>query len=421
MRTIRDILALSVEERKNLYSVTSANKRIHIVKIDGIEFTEYSAFTFLREKSYAKSPERSADGTIDNLNAYSTFTTPHLKIDFSLLSIDSYRTLMKLIYSKNEFLVTCYDVVKDAIVTERMYFATEDMPKLAIIQRALGGDEWAELIGVIDYTVELVGTNVSTENVTINYYLNSPTGAGQTTPIGGEEVALGGDFVVGDGVKIDEIDGYAFYGWKIGNAENGVYFSNGSVATVNSSILNKDSNSVNIYAQWYDTQDYVLSFAYGIAKMQATTQLTEFTSTLVRKGYKIGSLPEIVAPSVKYNNEEYVGVYTPLGWYKLPTPQSERVDAATLYWKDGSSTIYALFETRKYSLTLFFNDEENGSPKEMSTTKIAYGETFVLPQYFKDGETFDGWYIDRDYTKKSTYTNMPPYSINLFARWAKKE
>ena len=83
MATIAEILRMSVEERKTAYKATGIDKVI----IDGNEFTDYGAFSFLWEKSYVKSPERSGDGTIGNLNSYATFITPHLKIDFSMMSI----------------------------------------------------------------------------------------------------------------------------------------------------------------------------------------------------------------------------------------------------------------------------------------------------------------------------------------------
>ena len=160
MATIREILQMSPKDRQNLYRVDGTNKQIHKVTIDGIEFSDYSAFSFLWEKTYVKSPIRSSDGTIENLDSYATFLTPHLKIDFGLLSIDNYRALMKLIYSKNEFRVTCYDIVNDTQTTNYMYFTTEEMPKLWTIVEALNGDENAVmLLGVQDYTVEMVGTN----------------------------------------------------------------------------------------------------------------------------------------------------------------------------------------------------------------------------------------------------------------------
>ena len=179
--TLRDIMAMSPEARKTLYRVSGVEgdkpKHIDKVTIDNNTFTDYSAFSYIMEKSFIKSPVRSSSGVINNLDSNAWFLTPHLKIDFSLMSIDSYRTLMKLIRSKNEFIVTCYDVVNDMDVTHKMYFATEQMPKLVAIARAMNDSTWVELLGVQDYTVELIGTNADFEEHTITYMLNKPADA----------------------------------------------------------------------------------------------------------------------------------------------------------------------------------------------------------------------------------------------------
>jgi hypothetical protein len=178
IRTIKEILELSPEQRKSLYQASGLpNKTIDIVKIDDEDFKDYSAFSFLMEKSYFKSPTRSSDGSIPDLDTYAWFVTPHLKIDFSMMSIEAYRKIMKMLRSKNEFTVTCYDVVEDKNVTHNMYFATEQMPKLWTIAKALnGGKPWVELIGVNDYTVELIGTNTDFESYRVTYDLNIPSG-----------------------------------------------------------------------------------------------------------------------------------------------------------------------------------------------------------------------------------------------------
>ena len=61
------------------------------VKIDEITLTNYKAYSFIWEKTFVKSPERSSDGSLGNLNSYATFLTPHLILDFSVMSIEDYR------------------------------------------------------------------------------------------------------------------------------------------------------------------------------------------------------------------------------------------------------------------------------------------------------------------------------------------
>jgi uncharacterized repeat protein (TIGR02543 family) len=251
MATIAEILRMTVEERKQEYKATS----IDLVKIDGNPFTDYKAFSFLWEKSYVKSPERSGDGSITNLNSYATFVTPHLKIDFSMMSIDSYRTLMTLLYEKNEHIVECYDVVRNELTVNNMYFATEEMPKLWTIARALNGEQWVELLGVQDYSVELIGTNTNFEELTLNYNLNKPSGAtwvngttATTTFAKNTTVGIGSGAVVTVGEEKQSMqsitfgDNYIFNGWNTKADGSGINYINGDEYYL--------MGDTTLYAQW---------------------------------------------------------------------------------------------------------------------------------------------------------------------------
>jgi hypothetical protein len=170
---IVDMLRLTPQQRANLYKAQGIDKVI----IDGNEITDYSAFSFAWVKSFPTEPKRSSAGVIGNLNAFAWFLTPRLTMDFSLMSIDTYRIIMNLIYSKNEFTVTCYDVVFNELTTNKMYFTPEEMPNLWTVVEAINGDEYAvELLGVQGYKVEMIGTNNDVEQIEIEYKLNVPSG-----------------------------------------------------------------------------------------------------------------------------------------------------------------------------------------------------------------------------------------------------
>ena len=245
--TIREILKKSPEERKELYQVSGqATKNIDKVTIDGNVFTDYSAFSFIMEKSYVKSPVRSGDGSIPNLDSYSWFLTPHLKIDFSLMSIDSYRTIMTLIRSRSEHIVTCYDVVADKDVTHKMYFATEQMPKLWTIAKALnGGAPWVELLGVYDYTVELIGTNTSFDTINVVYVDNLPSGS--MSAEGTDDLPIGAEIIVGKDTTFQNKvpSGYKFKYWNDKRDGTGVVYIDGYSLTL--------YNSLTLYAIWETT------------------------------------------------------------------------------------------------------------------------------------------------------------------------
>lgn len=124
-------------------------------------YTGYSDYTFVWEKSYVKSPARSSNGSIGNLNSYSTFVTPRMTATYSLMTIDDYRSIMQQYLDKNEFTVTCYDPVHNLLTTNKMYFSTPNAPKFYFLANDNGG---VDLIGVENFTVELIGTNNPNDN-----------------------------------------------------------------------------------------------------------------------------------------------------------------------------------------------------------------------------------------------------------------
>lgn len=126
--------------------------------VDGITYSGYSDYTFAWEKSFVKSPERSQNGSMGNLNELCpTFVTPHMIATYSLMAIDDYRSIQKQLLEKNEFTVKCYDPVNNTQTTNKMYFATPSMPKFYSLAKDDGSG--VDLIGVENYTVELIGTN----------------------------------------------------------------------------------------------------------------------------------------------------------------------------------------------------------------------------------------------------------------------
>lgn len=432
--TLRDILQMSPEQRRVEYGVrgtyvdkdgNSVARHIDKVTINANVFTDYSAFSFLWEKSYVKSPVRSGDGTIGNLNSYATFLTPHLKIDFGLMSIDSYRKIMQLIYSSNEFLVTCYDVVNNKDTTNKMYFSTEEMPKLWTIVDALNGDENAiMLLGVQDYTVEMIGTNADTKKVTINYYLNSPSGVGQTTPIGSFDTDIGGEIVLGGDSNISgyeqSFDGYAFNGWRLGSVSGNLY-ANNSGFPIQDWAIDNSSNSVNFYADWVATNTYTLTYSYGVGTPKIGDNMQEFTNKPISYGEYLGELPN--SESVVYveygeqNNKKQYAVYTRLGWYKTPikVDGQEMLTASTPYWLNGSTTIYQLYQTASFQAKYMVDG------KEYSTVDVEYGGSIPMPRLIKQGYTFKQWDIVGQNGEKVVGSKMPPFAITLTAVFTENE
>ena len=407
--TVREILKKSPEERKELYQVSGqATKNIDKVTIDGNVFKDYSAFSFLMEKSYVKSPVRSGDGSIPNLDSYAWFLTPHLKIDFSLMSIDSYRAVMNLIRSRSEHTVTCYDVVADKDVTHKMYFATEQMPKLWTIAKALnGGNEWVELLGVQDYTIELIGTNTSIDTISVNYVDNLPSGS--MSSVGESGLPKGVEIIVGDlaTYKDNPPEGFKFKYWNTERDGSGDVYLDGNAITL--------YDNLTLFAIWEQTGSYTLNYNYGLSTPMVGSDMKYVYSTPVSYGKSIGNLPTFEQyPTVTYGGDT-TKKYTPYhngGWYKTPVKGENSVPLkdGDLYWLSQDGTIYLLYDTIKYNINYYLDGTL------YTTVTIPYGTYVPLPTLVKSGYTFDGWYTDSEYKNKFSGA-MPPFSLNLYAKW----
>ena len=430
--TLRDILTdplMTPEKRREIYGVkgiftvddTKVERHIDRVIIDGNIFTDYSVFSFVWEKSYVKSPVRSGSGTISNLNSYATFLTPHLKIDFSMMSIDTYRAIMNLIYTKNEFTVTCYDVVNNCDTTNKMYFTTEEMPKLWTIVEALNGDENAiELLGVQDYTVEMVGTNESLDIIEVLYYDNNGN------PIADATQSLEKDTEVIINYEFVPFGNYRFDGdWK---TKQGGVVRNGDVLRL--------TNNLELYAQVVPTEEFTLSFSYGNGNVLYSQTTGEVNNIKITKGKTISQAisnaditlddgTKFVFPtngtgsnSVKIEDITYTP-YEFKGWYWTTEPNdSTKVTPNTIFDYNVNRTLYQIYEAKKYIVNFISNDNSIS----FDTISVSYGQSVSLPIPRKAGYTFGGWFTTSDFKKGTQFGGtMPPYSITLYGKWEKNQ
>lgn len=423
--SVLDILGLDPnvpddwEKIKKDYKADGIDK----VVIDNDVFTNYGDFQFIWEKSYVKSPQRSASGAIDNLDSYATFVTPRLIINFSVMSIDDYRALMQKDLSKNEFVVECYDPIYNQTTIQKMYFATPAMAKLRTIAKVRfnnnAWEEFVELYGVEGYTVELIGTNTEIDTLSVTYHLNPPVTGYNDITRGEPNVYKGQEIVIGTSASdiVNETFGgtYKFAKWTTDpkNAEQGVH-TNGNVYAIN--------YNLNLYAQWDAMTNHTLSFSYGFADpvITGSTYTYEMNRTVV-KGKSIGILPSPETPKVKAkdingNEKEYSPYYNG-GWYKTPTkaPNSVSVANNTLYWADRDSTLYRIYDVYTYTLTLYLD----GTVYQRNS--VEYNTNMNLPLLVKSGYTFDGWYYTSDFKSGTKASGlMPPYALTLYARWVEQ-
>lgn len=422
-RSIYEILGLTPTDRKKEYEA----ENIHKVIIDGNEYTNYGQYRFIWEKTYPVSPTRTIGGVIGGLNTLSTFLVGHLYMDFSIMSIDDYRKIMQQHYSRNEFTVTCYDVIYDKSITLKMYFATEQVAKLrTIANNRLKSDgtweNWVDLVGVDEYTVEMIGTNSSLDSVSVVYHLNPPTSTGlPDQTIGGEELLAGGYFVMGSGATYDykneTFNGqYKFKNWKSTD-------SNGTTVNYLDGNTYQLTTKLDLYAVWETTSVLTLNFSYGLG---VGTTLDNYgfpiQSKQVQNGVAIGELPTFDTPKVGITEDKkttYYDAYQNGGWYttSIKGQNSTPVTKNTPYWSNYNSTIYLLFDKIKHTVT-FDTQDANLS---VGSLILGYQDALALPTLYKKDYNFKGWFITEQggkVTDKQFSSNlMPPYNLLLTAKW----
>lgn len=400
---------------------------IEEVKIDGNRFRNYGQYQFIWEKTFVKSPERSADGSIGNLNSYATFLTPHLILNFSVMSIDDYRQIMRMHYEANEYTVECYDPIYNKKIKVKMYFATEEMAKLyTIAQNRLLPDgqweEWVDLVGVTEYNVELIGTNNDLNLLSVTYHLNPPASTGVADKTEGEQdVYKGEELIIGGASTFpNETFGgaYKFKKWNVSpNGGDVGNYINGYAYTINNDLV--------LYAQWEETENYTLSFSYGVMDSVAAQNTTKYpTSKQVVKGKIIGTLPPIPYDSKNYPQ------YEKGNWYKTPikAENSNHLIGSEYYWADRDSTLYLLYDVKSYDLILKIKHEQTqlfDTYQENLVSEgngIEYGSQMPLPNLVRTADRLDGWYTSSDFSEDSKITEktMPAKGLVLYARWVEK-
>lgn len=396
-------MALNVNQMLALREMQSDPNERHVSEIwvDGNLIKGYFTYTFFTEKTYAKEPERSQGGQIDNLNSYATFLTPTLKIEFNAMSMDMYRKIMKLINSKNEFQVTAYDPVEDEFVTHNMYFSPAEYPELYIYN--------LEVLAVLNYTIELIGTNTALNTVSIVYHSNPPAGVGNDSQLDSTSATFGQEVIIGDGINVGGYQGYSFVGWNTKSDGTGTTYQNDSAITISSNL------DLVLYAIWSASGTYTLSYNYGLGTTAEDASGEPLYSKLINLNEVIGTLPTTSANKVEYNDVEY-DAYDFKGWYWTPrrVDNSTQITANTKYTVQGNATIYQIYEPKTFTIT--FNS--NGGSSVKSVTQ-EYGSTiYEPPAPTKSGSTFGGWYATSDFSgNEFDFTTMPPTNVTLYAKW----
>lgn len=424
-KTIKELYNLDANV---LYSEYGRAQFDYVI-IDGIRYTNYGQYAFIWEKTYVESPNRSNDGSMPTLNSAATFVIPHFSINFSIISIDDWRSLMRNHLEKNEHVVEFYDAVYNERITRKMYIATEEMPKFHTLNRRrfIEGEKAFEdfcvVAGVDDYTLEMIGTNNGVDYLSVTYHYNPPADTGLSDKTAGEESIYSGDeFIVGSAAKewYDETFGgkYRFDKWvSYKKASDGTYETNENGNYIVNYEYPRDSavtiySDITLYAVWVSNSSYRVTYAYNQAEPSIENEQPLYYKTVVY-GIAIGTLPQVSSSLQEtYNGETYDNVYTNGTWRKSNSVNGTEVKATETYWTDHDSVIYLVYETSKYNVSY----ETGFRDIRLKTLSVKYGDTVQLPTLYKDGYTFIGWFTDTTYKTQFRGT-MPPYAITLYAKW----
>ena len=230
---------------------TGREKDLHYIEIDGNKIGGYGTYSFYIQKTYVKEPVRSSSGAIDNLDSYVTFLTPTVKLKFNAMSMATYCQVIQLMHSRNEHLVKCYDVVYDTVRTFNAYFSPDDYPELFVLD--------FELLGVLNYEIELIGTNTDISKCSVTYHTNDPNNV-VTSTAATPDLPMGSELIIGkDAASIKTLEGYVFDRWNTKPDGTGDWFIDGSAYKINTDLV--------LYAQWRGSDEYKISFDYGIGEI----------------------------------------------------------------------------------------------------------------------------------------------------------
>ena len=105
-------------------------------------------------------------------------------------------------------------------------------------------------------------------------------------------------------------------------------------------------------------------------------------------------------------------VYKFGGW-ATTSSGTKAYDKGGSYTLNSGTTLYAIWNIEKYTLTL------NANGGSVSPTSISqnYGAAITLPTPERTGYTFNGWYTAASGGSIVSYTTMPAINQTLFAQW----
>lgn len=375
---------------------------LHRIKIDNTFIGGYGTYSFYIQKTYAKEPERSTSGAIDNLDSYVTFLTPTVRLKFNAMSMTQYCELIKLMHSKNEFQVTCYDIVYGQERTFNAYFSPDDYPELFVLD--------LEMLAVLNYEIELIGTNTDLNTYSITYHLNAPDGTDRT--VASSNYPFGQEVIIGqEAESLKTLSGWNFQGWKKDKDKEEQDYADNTAIILNGDLV--------LYAHWVASTSYTLSYNYGIGAIQQDSDGKDIISRTVIYQQPINVIPISPKPSVSFLDVDYDGedVYESQNWYWTPQPatNSTPVQSTEVYNVLGNSTIYQIFKPKTFTVTFEYTKD---GVESRSVVSGEYGSSIAKPSVLQGNQK---WYVKQVNGEsvsevEFSQSTMPPANVVVYAK-----
>lgn len=358
--------------------------------INGHKYEGYSDCWFHYEMVMSEEPERSTgNGAMTNINDIPRYRVPRLWIDFMYMPIEKYRQFMADTYPV-EMVIGAVDPVSDQMVYHKMYLAPQQRNKL----RYYGG----EYTGILNMSIEFIGTNNSLDYVNIVYNPNGGEGS-----IAGQSIVAGQEYNLLSASGLYK-SGYAFDYWCENQDGSGARYNENQVAVA--------TKTTTYYAIWKENSKRVLSFSYGNARTALNSQNEPIYNKDVTMNQAVGELPPIELNSVSYDGQTYTEPYDIKGWYGTPDGGGTKWTEDTIYTIQGNGTIYAVTEAQDRTIT-FDSNGGNYTPTPLTQPYKSYVYLPYAPT--QENKTFVGWFKDNG--EQFVSGTMPPIDITLTAKW----
>ena len=171
----------------------------------------------------------------------------------------------------------------------------------------------------------------------------------------------------------------------------------------------------NVLLTFMPASDYTVSGEF-------TASAGDFTVTFYLTGDTVYYKTTVSSGTVIKEEELPNPIRTGYTFIEWRTAEGEKFEFTTQI--DEDTTLYAHWKANEYTVTLR-GEGVNLDPNPIEVafgTELLWGtENAPLPVPARGGYTFEGWYLDADFSTTAKGTFMPAYGITLYAKWKATE